>query len=98
VVERVGTDLLARERRATTLREISDRARRSLQETGCIERVTLGEQIAHCRRDQRLRHGELGQPALSLVGFQVERTIQVTAELVPQRWIEGRRAHRHRKV
>ena len=93
-IERVRADLLARERQgdgACVSSAIS--LRRILQEAGCIQRIALGEQIAQRCRDQRLRRGEIRQPALAFVGLEVERPIQVTAELAPQRWIEGRQAH-----
>jgi hypothetical protein len=92
-IERVRTDLLAGEGGAVAFGQVGDGARRILQEAARIQRFALGQEIAQRRRDERLRRGQLLQPALEIVRFQVERPIQVSAELAPQRWIERSQTH-----
>jgi hypothetical protein len=80
-------------RRAMALGELCNSTWRVLQEARCIQRIAFGEQIAQCCSNWRLRRVERRQPGLAFVGFELERPIQMTAELTPQRWIEGRQAH-----
>src|SRR5262245_56370528 len=75
------------------LREFGDGLRRVLQKAAGVQGVALRQQGAQSCHDQGLRSTEAEEPALTLVGVQFERPIQVTAELVPQRWIKRCRAH-----
>jgi hypothetical protein len=92
-IECVPTDQLAGKRRAMALGELCNFTWRILQESGRIQRIAFGEQIAQCCSNRRLRRGQPRQPALAFIGLELERPIQMTAELTPQRWIEGRQAH-----
>jgi hypothetical protein len=97
-VDRVCADLLARKRRPMTSREIGNGLRRILHEAAGVQRVALGEQIAQSCDDHGLTGGKFDEPALTLVGAQLERPIQVTAELVPQRRIKRCQAHTEWRV